>query len=413
MKILVHDFAGHPFQFQLSRELVRRGHRVVHAYFADLSGPKGQFTVDPQDAPRLSVEALRVNGNFDRYSYLERLKAHQQYVNILKGRVRQFEPDVVISGNMPTDAQYVLGAECRRRNIRFVHWVQDFYALALETLLQRKLGGLGKVAAAPFHLLERRIFKTCDAVVYISDDFSKYAASRRYSPKSSVVIENWASLEDLPERNKNNAFSRAHSLQDKFVFLYAGTMGLKHSPHTLADLARKFKNRPDVRIVLVSEGIGRDVLAECKRTEGLDNLVLLDFQPYAQLPDVLGSADVLLANVEPESSVFCVPSKILSYLCAGRPILLSIPRGNLGARVIDRAQAGYTCNPDDPADLLNHAESIWANHHLREKMGINARKYAEQTFDISRIGDLFEGVIMQGELERQPLGRAVTTGSHF
>jgi hypothetical protein len=54
-----------------------------------------------------------------------------------------------------------------------VHWVQDFYALALETLLRRKWGVIGKAAATPFHFLERRIFKTCDAVVYISDDFSR------------------------------------------------------------------------------------------------------------------------------------------------------------------------------------------------------------------------------------------------
>jgi glycosyltransferase involved in cell wall biosynthesis len=229
-----------------------------------------------------------------------------------------------------------------------------------------------------------------------------------YSPKRSIVIENWASLDDLPERNKDNAWSRAHALQDKFVFLYSGTMGLKHSPQTLAALARKFKGRPDVKIVLVSEGIGRDFLADCKRNEGLDNLLLLDFQPYVQLPDVLASADVLLANVEPESSVFCVPSKILSYLCAGRPILMSVPKHNLAARVIERAQAGYVCDPSDPTEFLNRAESIWANRSLCAQMGIHARRYAELTFDIGRIGDLFEGVLRGGKTDALPLGDPVT-----
>jgi len=178
MRIFVHDFAGHPFQFQLSRELVRRGHDVTHAYFAGLSGPKGNFHVTPEEAPHLSVEAIRLNGAFDRYSYLQRLKAHYQYVQILKSKVRDHEPKVVISGNTPTDAQYLFAADCVSRDIRFVHWVQDFYALALETLLRRKIGRLGRAVAGPFYLLERRIFKISDSVVYISDDFSKYAVQR-------------------------------------------------------------------------------------------------------------------------------------------------------------------------------------------------------------------------------------------
>jgi glycosyltransferase involved in cell wall biosynthesis len=160
--------------------------------------------------------------------------------------------------------------------------------------------------------------------------------------------------------------------------------------------------------VLVSEGIGREFLAACKRKEGLDNLILLDFQSYVQLPDVLASADVLLANVEPESSVFCVPSKILSYLCAGRPILMSVPKHNLAARVIERSQAGHVCDPSNPKEFLNCAQSMWTSRDLCARMGENARRYAELTFDIGRIGDLFEGVLRNGGTDAVPLGNPVT-----
>ena len=34
MKIIVHDYAGHPFQVQLSRRLASRGHEVLHLYCA-------------------------------------------------------------------------------------------------------------------------------------------------------------------------------------------------------------------------------------------------------------------------------------------------------------------------------------------------------------------------------------------
>ena len=41
MKIVIHDFAGHAFQVELSRALADLGHEVSHVYFANDPGPKG------------------------------------------------------------------------------------------------------------------------------------------------------------------------------------------------------------------------------------------------------------------------------------------------------------------------------------------------------------------------------------
>ena len=56
----------------------------------------------------------------------------------------------------------------------------------------------------------------------------------------------------LPQRPRANAWAAAHGLSDKTVLLYSGTMGLKHDPELLVHLARRFKDRPDVRVVVVS-----------------------------------------------------------------------------------------------------------------------------------------------------------------
>ena len=48
---------------------------------------------------------------------------------------------------------------------------------------------------------------------------------------------------------------------------------------------------------------------ECQRLR-LENLVLLDYQPYESLPDILASADVLVAVLEPDAGRFFVPSKV-------------------------------------------------------------------------------------------------------
>ena len=44
--------------------------------------------------------------------------------------------------------------------------------------------------------------------------------------------------------------------------------------------------------------------------------------------------------IEADAGKFAVPSKVPSYMCAGRPILLAAPKENLAARTVARANAG-------------------------------------------------------------------------
>ena len=53
LRVLVHDFAGHPFQIDLSRALARRGHTVQHVYCGSYASGKGRF--DAGDDANLSV----------------------------------------------------------------------------------------------------------------------------------------------------------------------------------------------------------------------------------------------------------------------------------------------------------------------------------------------------------------------
>lgn len=55
LRILVHDFAGHPFQIDLSRALARRGHVVRHVYCESYTSGKGDLAAEE---PNLSVVAV-------------------------------------------------------------------------------------------------------------------------------------------------------------------------------------------------------------------------------------------------------------------------------------------------------------------------------------------------------------------
>ena len=143
---------------------------------------------------------------------------------------------------------------------------------------------------------------------------------------------------------QDGAWARKAGLDGSFVFLYTGTLALKHNPGLLADLAGRMQGRTvdgrPVRVVVQSQGPGADFLREQAAARGLEALVVRGFGPFSEIPAAMAAADVLVAVLEPDASAYSVPSKVLAYLCAGRPVLLAVPPGNLAARIVARESAG-------------------------------------------------------------------------
>lgn len=73
LRIVVHDYSGHPFQVELSRALARRGHDVLHLHSAGFQTPKGPLANDSGDPPTFAVEGIDLGEPFRKYSYVRRL----------------------------------------------------------------------------------------------------------------------------------------------------------------------------------------------------------------------------------------------------------------------------------------------------------------------------------------------------
>ncbi|MBV9836148.1 MAG: glycosyltransferase family 4 protein [Alphaproteobacteria bacterium] len=393
MRILLHDNSGHPFQVQLSRELARRGHVVRHLFNARFQTPRGSLSHLPGDPTTFEVAPIDPGQPMAKYDYFTRFRQERAYGKLLERELEAFQPDVALLSNTPPDSLLAPQRWCRANHRGFVFWVQDIYAEAIARLAAPKLGPLGAPVVWHYRRLEAGLLRRSDQVVAITDDFKPLLKSWRIDEKRVSTIENWAPLEELPPRPRDNDFARAHGLSGKLVFMYSGTLGLKHNPSLLLGIADRYREDPAVRVVVISEGLGANWLAERKQAERLDNLLLLPFQPFSRMPDMLASADVLMAILEPEAGVYSVPSKVLTYLCAGRPLLAAMPAENLAARTIVAHEAGIVVSPQDAPGFAAAAARLHDAPGTRTTQGCNARRYAEATFDIHRITDRFEAIL--------------------
>ena len=390
MKIFIHDYAGHPFQAGLSRTLANRGHEVIHGFFSGDPGPKGSLTRLSTDPSNLSFIGFDISSPYDKGNFVSRRFKDLEYGRLVGSYIRKIAPDIVMSGNTPTEAQEYIVKACRKTNSNFIYWLQDFYSIAVTRLLKKKLGAVGSVIGSYYRFLERRQLKFSTAAVIITDGFRRLAEEWSGSADKVRTIENWGAVEEIHPGNKQNRWSLDHRLSHSFVFLYSGTLGLKHNPEFLLALARE--RLEDTTIVLVAQGLGLEQVRKAKEREHLDNLVIMPLQPFEKLSEVLGTADVLVAVIEEEAGQFSVPSKVQSYLCAAKPVLLAAPADNLASIVLRREKAGIVVNPDDLAGFLEGARLLKDNPKLAEDLGRNGRSYAARAYNLNNIADRFEAL---------------------
>lgn len=388
-RVVVHDFSGHPFQAQLARSLARRGIQVTHVYCSSFQTPHG--AVGDGDGSGFRSVGIELRREFSKYSAIRRALQEVEYGWRFVREMGRASPHVVISANAPLISALVLQVGLRVRRIPVVFWQQDIYSMALTQHFDKQGGALSRLVGRMFVTIEKWLLKSSSQVVVISEDFLSLLDEWGIASPKVTVVRNWAPLEEVGVSPRPNPWSERHHItDDQTVLLYAGTLGLKHEPNMLLALAEAFADRPDVRVIVASEGLGANWLAE--RIDG-EELELIPFQPYADLPDMLGSGDVLLVLLEPDAGVFSVPSKVLTYHCAGRAILGAIPHENLAARTIESHGAGIVVDPGDADGFVSAARALIDEPALRIRMGAAARQAAEKEFDIDTITDEFVDVL--------------------
>lgn len=390
MNILLHDYSGHPFQVQMSRELARRGHKVTHVYFREFETPRGALVKTDADPKGFEVIGLSIGKPFQKATFIKRREQEIEYGRRLAELIGKVRPDVVVSANTPLDAlrEAVRGTRSVP-GCAFVFWVQDLNGEAILRIMRKKLPVAGIIIGHYYRYIEAGLLRQSDHIISITEDFIPVLTGLGVPQEKIQVIENWAPLDEIKPMPKDNAWSRANGVADTLNIVYSGTLGYKHNPDLLVRLAQG----TDANVMVFSEGKVAGYLAEKAKAEGLGNLVVRPWVDFSELPSVLASADLLVALIEPDAGVFSVPSKVLTYSCIGRPILGAMPKANLASRILARENAGLVSEPDDADAFVANARRLLADPALRQQMGRNARSYAERAFDIHSLADRFEDAL--------------------
>jgi glycosyltransferase involved in cell wall biosynthesis len=404
MKIILHEMGTYAHRQELAKALSSRGHEIAYLYCPSFRTPsRSSLCFTPRD--KVTVVPIELGSEFAKWQLLKRFLQERVYGTRVASVIAKLRPDLVISGNTPIEIQAAIQKMCRRSGTPFLFWLEDVYSIGVKSVLS-KMPLIGDLIASRYALLERKVARQSDGIVAISDDFRDLAVDWGVDTGRIAVIENWGAIPADPPPPKDNDWAARHGLLGKHVLLYSGALGFKHNPQLFLDLAMEFREEEDVRVVVISEGYGAEWLSLRRRE--FTGLLLLPFQAAKDFQKALAAADVLVAILEPTAAKYSVPSKVLAYMTAGKPILAAIPADNLAARTISAACAGLTVDPENPFELRRMARSLIEDKDRRRQLGAAGLAYARANFEIQDIAARFEEVFRR--FARQSSELVVRTG---
>ena len=165
-----------------------------------------------------------------------------------------------------------------------------------------------------------------------------------------------------------------------FPVIFAGNIGAAQAVEVIVDAAERLRAYPEIQFVVIGDGSRREWMQQEKQARRLDNLHLPGRFPVEAMPAFMQKAAALLVTLaNQEIFDYTVPSKLQSYLAAGRPIIASL--NGEGARLVRSAKAGISVPAENGPALADAILQLYRiSQDERDRMGMNGARYFTQHF---------------------------------
>lgn len=259
-------------------------------------------------------------------------------------------PDVLYVNTWPLFATGLIVTIARMRRIPTVLSIQDVYPEVLVAQSRLDPDGLPKKL---LEWLDTLVVERVDEVAVISEEFRDIYRGRGVSDERLHVIPNWVDEKNVNIDSNGDVFRQKLGIpNDAFLAIYGGNVGAAAGTEILVRAFSRFKSNTNMYLCIAGEG---SKLEECQRVAqqlGCDRVLFYSPWPVDETSEVLRAADLLMLPTAGHQSFASVPSKLITYMLAARPIIALAQQESSIAHSIHKAKAGWVIPPDDIDELV-------------------------------------------------------------
>ncbi len=373
-----------PVSATIVRALADRGHQLeVVAAHPHYPAPRWGNRLRPRREERDGVPTLRLPIWPGRTTAGERIRQEASFALALSLAAPVLgTPDVIVavSPSFPALAPAMVNA--RARAIPWVLWLQDVLPDGAAQVGILKDGRLIRLARR----FELATYRSAARIVVVSDGFAENL-QRKAVPESKLTrIYN-------PATRGVSRVPRPEAADDGVTAITMGNIG--HTQN-LVEVTRGFEESEELaglgaRFVITGEGVGRDEVRAAVKTERVRLTGLLGDQ---ELERELDRAAVAVVSQRHDGINFNVPSKLMSFMGHGLPVVAAVPPDSEVARIVRASGGGWVTESGDRREFAALVAAALRSPRDRHQRGQAALRFARENFTPARLASQFEEVLL-------------------
>lgn len=294
--------------------------------------------------------------------------------------------DVVFSISQPPILGGLLGVIGKWiKHAKFVYNIQDFNPEQTMAVNYSK----NKFILNTMMKLDKFSCKKSNLIITVGRDLVQTVNNRFKNKKvpKTVLINNWIDENEIYPLDKDNAkvleFKKKYGLENKFIIMYSGNIGLYYDLENIIKVVEKIKpgtrtkDNKEVVFAFVGEGTVLEDLKQYKQEHKMDNVVFIPYQDKKDLIYSLNAADVhWCVNAKGIKGVSC-PSKYYGIAAVGKPILGVLEENTEVRLLIEETKGGLVSSPEDYETIEKNIKWFIENSDSKEleDMGKRSREY--------------------------------------
>lgn len=359
------------------------------------------------------VDVIRVRvPEFDKTRKISRVKNILAYffrAMWVTGKVK--DVDYVYSISQPPILGGLLGVWGKwMKGAKYIYNIQDFNPEQIMATGYSK----NKMILNLMLWLDKFSCKHADKVIVVGRDMVETLKKRfegRKIPKYAF-INNWIDEKEIYPLELTDSrvagFRKDYGLENKFVFMYSGNLGLYYDLENLMGVIKRFPQGTktadgrDVVFAFVGDGSIRDKMILYKEKNHMGNVIFIPYQDKADLNYSLNAADVHWCVSAKGIKGVSVPSKLYGEIATGKPVLGVMESGAEARLIMEETQCGYVCEPGEYEHVERHIR-WFIDHAGNEEMGAMGR----------RGRDLLEMNLTKDVSVKKYIEKILSSGGHY
>ncbi|MBP1889164.1 glycosyltransferase involved in cell wall biosynthesis [Clostridium moniliforme] len=340
-----------------------------------------------------NIDVLRIKvGNLFGANFIKKginnILIEKKFKKGIKNYLKYKKFDLILYATPPVTFANVIEYLKKQYNCKTYLMLKDIFPQnAVDIGLFKDKGIIHKF----FRKKEKKLYKLSDFIGCMSKKNIEYLLknNKEINEKKVELFPNTINISNL-EENIPLGYRKKYGVKDDCIlYVFGGNLGKPQGLSFLMNGIKSMENYNKAYFFIVGDGSEKeDVKNFANKTK---NITFIDVLPKEEYESLIKECDVGILSLDYRFTIPNYPSRTLSYMDKGMPILACTDKNTDIKDLIEKeAKCGKWCYSNDIDNFKECIEYFYINKEHLKDIGLNGRIFLEENFNVKKSISILE-----------------------